>query len=203
MTARCCLRLPCRLLHNFPSVCNVDFCLRCWLHTRELNRWLLACVSALDNFTCYCGGCCYLLACLAVAHVWRDVIHVVYITFISFKPFLCVIVNSCKLGFILYSPLCDAQQLTVCFCCKSLWFFFIIIMLTYFLPDWQDTRFIFLFHHFSFSLTGSHGANCGWQVCRGIKAHCTDSGAHTSHPGSTPTSPCITDLPSSMPDSAL
>lgn len=49
---------------------------------------------------------------------------------------------------------------------------------------WQDTRLIFLFYHSYFSLTGSHGANCAWQLCRAMKAHSTDSGAHTSQPGS-------------------
>lgn len=38
----------------------------------------------------------------------------------------------------------------------------------------------------AFSLAGSHGANCAWQVRRCITAHSTDSGSHPSHPVSTP-----------------
>lgn len=40
--------------------------------------------------------------------------------------------------------------------------------------------------HWVFSLTGSHGANCAWQVCQCITAHSTGSGSHPSHPVSTP-----------------
>lgn len=77
-----------------------------------LARWITSPVVA--------GAVVLLVSLLSCCPRMKGYDTVVYITFVSLKPFLCVVVNSYKLGFILYSPLCDAQQLTVCFCCKSL-----------------------------------------------------------------------------------